>query len=59
MGAIVHAIRLCELGRSSMAKIEMLIDSIRQELLYYHWVVILKEKLGERLHRVIQREAEG
>ena len=31
-----------------MAKVEMIIDSLRQDLLYYEWVVILKEKLGER-----------
>jgi len=31
-----------------LARIEMVIDSQRQELLYYEWVVILKEKLGER-----------
>ena len=31
-----------------MAKVEMIIDSMRQELLYYEWVVILKEKKGER-----------
>ena len=31
-----------------MAKVEMIIDSMRQELLYYQWVVILRDKLGER-----------
>ena len=31
-----------------MAQIEMVIDSLRQDLLYYEWVVILKEKSGER-----------
>jgi len=31
-----------------MAKVEMIIDSMRQELLYYEWVVILKEKAGEQ-----------
>ena len=31
-----------------MAKVEMIIDSLRQDLLYYEWVVILKEKSGER-----------
>ena len=31
-----------------MAKVEMMIDSQRQDLLYYEWVVILKEKSGER-----------
>jgi len=31
-----------------MAKVEMIIDSLRQDLLYCEWVVILKEKLGER-----------
>ena len=31
-----------------MAQIEMAIDSLRQDLLYYEWVVILKEKSGER-----------
>jgi len=31
-----------------MARAEMVIDSLRQDLLYYEWVVILKEKSGER-----------
>ena len=31
-----------------MAKVEMIIDSLRQDLPYCEWVVILKEKSGER-----------
>ena len=31
-----------------MTKAEMIIDSVRQDLLHYEWVVILKEKAGGR-----------
>ena len=31
-----------------MSRVEVIVDSIRQELLYYHWVVLLKEKSRER-----------
>ena len=31
-----------------MTKAEMIIDSVRQDLLHYEWVVILKEKSGGR-----------
>ena len=41
-------IRLCEWRRSIMAKIEMVIDSVRVALINYQRVVILKEKDGER-----------
>ena len=31
-----------------MARVEMTIDSVRQDLLHYEWVVILKERSAER-----------
>ena len=31
-----------------MSRIEIIVDSIRQELLYYQWVVLLKEKDKEQ-----------
>ncbi|GAI87093.1 unnamed protein product [marine sediment metagenome] len=33
-----------------MAKVEMVIDSLRQDLLYYEWVVILRLRPVVRAH---------
>jgi len=31
-----------------MAKVEMTIDSLRQDLLHYEWILLLKDKVKER-----------
>ena len=31
-----------------MSRVEVLVDSIRQELLYYQWVILLKERDTEQ-----------
>jgi len=42
-----------------MATVEMIIDSIRQELLYYQWVVTLREESGERYFPIYIGLAQG